>query len=59
MRIDDELTSLEGGLEGNSILDEATEATSDDDLGSTRDDDTYLIRRQLEGLEGMYSEVGL
>ncbi|KAB7507771.1 hypothetical protein Anas_08587 [Armadillidium nasatum] len=54
---DDDVTSTDAALDLNSVLDGATEITTDDDLASTRDDDTYLIRRQLEGLEGMYSEV--
>ena len=43
-------------LDLHSVLDGATEATSDDDLAS-RDEDNYLIQKQLEGLEGMYSQV--
>ena len=39
------------------MLDGATEATTDDEALSTYDPDVHLIRKQLEGLEGMYSEV--
>ena len=39
------------------MLDGATEATTDDEALSAYDPDVHLIRKQLEGLEGMYSEV--
>nr|XP_027231637.1 uncharacterized protein LOC113823214 [Penaeus vannamei] len=54
-----EMTSTTDALDLDSMLDggEATEATSDDDATSAYDPDVHLIRKQLEGLEGMYSEV--
>ncbi|XP_042892607.1 uncharacterized protein LOC122266804 isoform X2 [Penaeus japonicus] len=54
-----EITSTTDALDLDSMLDggEATEATSDDDATSAYDPDVHLIRKQLEGLEGMYSEV--
>lgn len=57
-----ELTSTTTGLDLDSVLDGQTENTSDDDedddLSTTVDaTDAQAIRRQLEGLENMYSEV--
>jgi hypothetical protein len=59
-----ELTSTTTGLDLDSVLDGQTENTSDDeeddDLSTTVDaTDAQAIRRQLEGLENMYSEVNL
>lgn len=53
-----EITSTTDALDLDSMLDGGvTEATSDDDATSAYDPDVHLIRKQLEGLEGMYSEV--
>ncbi|XP_076038931.1 uncharacterized protein LOC143024077, partial [Oratosquilla oratoria] len=54
-----EVTSTTDALDLDSMLDGATEATSDDDVTSVGGgrDDVHLIRKQLEGLEMMYSEV--
>lgn len=52
-----DLTSTTTGLD--SMLDGNTENnSSDDDLSTTIDTtDAHAIRKQLEGLENMYSEV--
>lgn len=52
-----DLTSTTTGLD--SLLDGHTENnSSDDDLSTTIDTtDAHAIRKQLEGLENMYSEV--
>ncbi|XP_063882291.1 hornerin-like isoform X2 [Scylla paramamosain] len=52
-----EITSTTDALDLDSMLDGATEATTDDEALSAYDPDVHLIRKQLEGLEGMYSEV--
>ncbi|XP_050715084.1 collagen alpha-2(I) chain-like isoform X2 [Eriocheir sinensis] len=52
-----EMTSTTDALDLDSMLDGATEATTDDEALSAYDPDVHLIRKQLEGLEGMYSEV--
>lgn len=54
-----EMTSTTDALDLDSMLDGATEATTDDEALSAYDPDVHLIRKQLEGLEGMYSEVRL
>ncbi|KAF2351597.1 Sterile alpha motif domain [Trinorchestia longiramus] len=51
-----ELTEGTDVLDLDSMLEGNTEATSDEEA-STYDPDVNLIRKQLEGLEGMYSEV--
>jgi len=51
---------LASALDLDSILDAQTEQTSDDDddLSTTIDTtDAHAIRKQLEGLESMYTEV--
>lgn len=53
------MTSTTDALDLDSMLDGATEATTDDEALSAYDPDVHLIRKQLEGLEGMYSEVRL
>jgi hypothetical protein len=51
-----DLTSTTTGLD--SMLDGNTENNSSDDLSTTIDTtDAHAIRKQLEGLENMYSEV--
>lgn len=47
------------GLDFESVLDGHTEFTTDDDDLSTTIDttDAHAIRRQLESLESMYTEV--
>lgn len=55
-----DMTSTTTGLDMESILDGHTENTSedDDDLSTTIDTtDAHAIRRQLESLESMYTEV--
>ncbi|XP_069188082.1 uncharacterized protein [Procambarus clarkii] len=53
-----EITSTTEALDLDSMLDGVTEATTDDDTTTCAyDPDVHLIRKQLEGLEGMYSEV--
>ncbi|KAG7177984.1 hypothetical protein Hamer_G003728 [Homarus americanus] len=52
-----DITSTTDALDLDSMLDGVTEATTDDDATSAYDPDVHLIRKQLEGLEGMYSEV--
>jgi hypothetical protein len=53
-----DLTSTTTGLD--SMLDGNTENNSSDDLSTTVDTtDAHAIRKQLEGLENMYSEVSL
>jgi len=54
-----DLTSTTTGLDLESILDGRTEPTSEDDDQSTTIDttDAHAIRRQLESLESMYTEV--
>ncbi|XP_065345181.1 serine/arginine repetitive matrix protein 1-like isoform X6 [Cloeon dipterum] len=60
-----DMTSTTTGLDLDSVLDGQTENTSDDDDDEEEDDlsttvdttDAQAIRRQLEGLENMYSEV--
>ena len=54
-----DLTSTTTGLD--SMMDGNTENnSSDDDLSTTIDTtDAHAIRKQLEGLENMYSEVSL
>lgn len=51
-----EVTSTTDALDLDSMLDGATEATTDEDDDASHPD-VHLIRKQLEGLEGMYSEV--
>ncbi len=53
------MTSTTTGLDLESMLDGQTENTSDDDDLSTTIDttDAHAIRRQLESLESMYTEV--
>ncbi|KAK4293843.1 hypothetical protein Pmani_033484 [Petrolisthes manimaculis] len=51
-----EITSTTDALDLDSMLDGATEATTDEDDDNSHPD-VHLIRKQLEGLEGMYSEV--
>jgi hypothetical protein len=59
------MTSTTTGLDLDSVLDGQTENTSEDDDDEDEDDlsttvdttDAQAIRRQLEGLENMYSEV--
>lgn len=54
------MTSTTTGLDLESMLDGATEATSDDDLSTTIDTtDAYAIKRQIQSLETMYSEVSV
>ena len=50
------MTSTTDALDLDSMLDVGTEVTSDD-ATSVGDPDVTIIRKQLEGLEGMYSEV--
>ena len=50
------MTSTTDALDLDSMLDVGTEVTSDD-ATSLGDPDVTIIRKQLEGLEGMYSEV--
>lgn len=50
------MTSTTDALDLDSMLDGATEATTDEDDDASHPD-VHLIRKQLEGLEGMYSEV--
>jgi len=54
-----DMTSTTTGLDLESMLDGPTENTSDDDDLSTTIDttDAHAIRRQLESLESMYTEV--
>ena len=54
-----DITSTTTGLDLESMLDGQTENTSDDDDLSTTIDttDAHAIRRQLESLETMYTEV--
>ncbi|CAG7733067.1 unnamed protein product [Allacma fusca] len=54
-----DITSTTTGLDLESMLDGPTENTSDDDDLSTTIDttDAHAIRRQLESLESMYTEV--
>ncbi|XP_059480185.1 serine/arginine repetitive matrix protein 1-like isoform X2 [Neocloeon triangulifer] len=61
-----DMTSTTTGLDLDSVLDGQTENTSDDDDDEEDEDDisttvdttdAQAIRRQLEGLENMYSEV--
>ncbi|KAG8234054.1 hypothetical protein J437_LFUL014779 [Ladona fulva] len=53
-----DMTSTTTGLDLDSMLDGQTENTSDEDMSATIDTtDAQAIRRQLEGLENMYSEV--
>lgn len=54
------MTSTTTGLDLESMLDGQTEQTSDDDddMSTTIDTtDAHAIRRQLESLESMYTEV--
>lgn len=55
-----DMTSTTTGLDLESMLDGQTEQTSDDDddMSTTIDTtDAHAIRRQLESLESMYTEV--
>ncbi|XP_071441742.1 uncharacterized protein [Hetaerina americana] len=53
-----DMTSTTTGLDLDSMLDGLTENTSEEDMNATIDTtDAHAIRKQLEGLENMYSEV--
>ncbi|XP_046382248.1 uncharacterized protein LOC124153192 [Ischnura elegans] len=53
-----DMTSTTTGLDLDSMLDGPTENTSEEDMSATIDTtDAHAIRKQLEGLENMYSEV--
>ena len=51
-------SGADAALDLDSMLDGATNTSEEEEDMSAAADDTRAIRRQLEGLEGMYSEVG-